>query len=40
MCFCLKWCANKKNTKNQSKKTICKTVNFDSTKLIKPTKNF
>ena len=28
----------KKNTKSQSKKTVCKTVNFGSTRLIKLTK--
>ena len=28
----------KKNTKSQSKKTVCEIVNFDSTKLTKPKK--
>ena len=36
----LKWCAKKKNTKSQPKKIVCEIVNFGSTNLTKPTKNF
>ena len=39
MCFNLKWCAKKKNTKSQPKKIVCETMNFKSEKLTKPTKN-
>ena len=47
-CFCMQnyvfllkiMCKEKKNTKSQPKKIICGIVNFGSTKLIKPTKNF
>ena len=33
-------CKEKKNTKSQLKKIVCEIVNFSSTKLTKPTKNF
>jgi len=33
MCFYLKWCVKKKNTKGQSNKTVCEIMNFSSTKL-------
>ena len=41
MCFYLKWCVKrKKNTKSQPKKIVYETVNFGSTMLTKPIKNF
>ena len=47
-CFCVQnyvfllkiVCKEKKNTKSQPKKIVRGIVNFGSTKLIKPTKNF
>ena len=47
-CFCVQnyefllkiVCKEKKYTKSQPKKIVCGIVNFGSTKLIKPTKNF
>ena len=47
-CFCVQnyvfllkiVCKEKKYTKSQPKKIVCGIVNFGSTKLITPTKNF
>ena len=38
--FLLKIACKKKYTKSQLKKIVCRIVNFGSTKLIKPIKNF
>ena len=40
MWFYLKMVRKEKNTKSQPKKIVRETVNFGSTKLTKPTKNF
>ena len=40
MCFYLKWCVKKKNTKSQLKKIVRETMNFGSITLTKPLKNF
>ena len=42
MYFYLKWCVKekKKKTKNEPRKIVCETMNFGSTTLTKPIKNF